>query len=141
MKTIIEDMTRVKMMLAQANGLNSKGDKHGAWEIVENLRSEFPKDNEVAGMSATLTGEVAEFVTWLKKAKQLEDRRKLGPALAYYLKAKAAYPVSSFVEEGVDRIVRETFPGNYEEEKEESPAKEALLPDSLGAEDRAATNS
>ena len=143
LKTIIEDMTRVRMMLEQAKGLSSKGDKHGAWEIVENLRTEFPKDNEVAGMSATLTGEVAEFVTWLKKAKQLEDRRKLGPALAYYLKAKATYPVSSFVEKGVDRIVKETFPGNYDEDEQDEviPVKQTPLPDAVGTENAAPSSS
>ena len=110
LQEIIEDMAGVQMALQQAKGLALKGDKHGAWEIVEEYREKFPTDSEVTSMSAQLTGEVAQFVTWLKNAKQLEDARKLGPALAYYLKAKEVYPVSSFVEEGIDRIVKEIFP-------------------------------
>lgn len=131
LKEIIEDMTGVQMALQQAKGLSAKGDKHGAWEIVEELREEFPNDSEVSVMSAQLTGEVAQFVSWLKSGKELEDARKLGPALAYYLKAKETYPVSSFVERGIDRIVDELFgekEGDNERSKnasaDESEAKE-----------------
>ena len=110
LKEVIEDMTLVQMGLQQAKGLNAKGDKHGAWEIVEEMREKFPADAEISVMSAQLTGEVAQFVSWLKNAKRLEEARKMGPALAYYLKAKEVYPFSSFVEEGVDRIVADLFP-------------------------------
>ncbi|MCB1098651.1 MAG: hypothetical protein KDN22_23975 [Verrucomicrobiae bacterium] len=116
LKEIIEDMTRVQMGLQQAKGLSAKGDKHGAWEIVEELREKFPTDAEISVMSAQLTGEVAQFVSWLKNAKRLEEAQKMGPALAYYLKAKEVYPVSSFVERGVDRIVDDLFPDATDEE-------------------------
>ncbi|MDA0814256.1 MAG: hypothetical protein O3C21_17935 [Verrucomicrobia bacterium] len=118
LKEVIEDMTLVQMGLQQAKGLSAKGDKHGAWEIVEEMREKFPTDAEISVMSAQLTGEVAQFVSWLKNAKRLEEARKLGPALAYYLKAKEVYPVSSYVEEGVDRIVADLFPDAADDEDE-----------------------
>ena len=63
-------------------------------------------------MRSDLATDVAEFVSALKNAERLEERRQNGSSLAWYLKARKMYPHSVFAKRGIGRLVDEILPND-----------------------------
>ncbi|WP_009961139.1 hypothetical protein [Verrucomicrobium spinosum] len=105
LKKVLTDMGRVNFSIAAATNLAQSSNLAGAWETMERTYSEFPDDPEVSRLRSDFSIKATEFVGALQKAKQHEDRRQTGSALAWYLKAKTQYPPSEFAREGINRQV------------------------------------
>jgi tetratricopeptide (TPR) repeat protein len=102
---VLIKMNKLLVISSGANTLLQQGDSIGAWETVEKAFKEFPEDAELSRMRSDLSVRASEFVSALQKAEQHEERRQIGSALAWYLKARIQYPRSSFASEGVNRQV------------------------------------
>lgn len=105
LRKVLTDMGRVNFSIAAATNLAQSSNLAGAWETMERTYSEFPDDPEVSRLRSDFSIKATEFVGALQKAKQHEDRRQTGSALAWYLKAKTQYPPSEFAREGINRQV------------------------------------
>jgi tetratricopeptide (TPR) repeat protein len=105
LKKVLTDMNRMNLMIAGATGNEQHGNVAGAWETIEQAYKDFPEDPEVARLRSDLSVKATEFVGALQKAKEHENRKQTGSALAWYLKAKNQYPPSEFAGEGIRRIV------------------------------------
>lgn len=105
LKKVLTDMGRVNFSIAAATNLAQSSNLAGAWETMEKTYTEFPDDPEVSRLRSDFSIKATEFVGALQKAKQHEDRRQTGSALAWYLKAKTQYPPSEFAREGINRQV------------------------------------
>ena len=105
LKKVLTDMGRVNFSIAAATNLAQGSNLAGAWETMERTYAEFPDDPEVSRLRSDFSIKATEFVGALQKAKQHEDRRQTGSALAWYLKAKTQYPPSEFARDGINRQV------------------------------------
>ncbi|MEM8952959.1 MAG: hypothetical protein AAGD22_02295 [Verrucomicrobiota bacterium] len=107
---ILNDIAKIDLSINQAEKLTQLGDKHGAWETVEELHQEFSDDPKLSTVRSDLATDVAPFVSALKEAERLEDRNQTGSSLAWYLKARRMYPNSTFAKAGVNRLVELVLP-------------------------------
>ncbi len=105
LKKVLTDMNRMNLVIAAATSNEQHGNVPGAWETIEQAYKEFPDDAEIGRLRSDLSVKATEFVGALQKAKEHEDRRQTGSALAWYLKAKNQYPPSEFAGEGIKRII------------------------------------
>ena len=103
---VVSDVTEVTMVVKLAEEQSRTGNSFGAWEAVEKVYGRFPEDQEVTKMRSNLSVKASEFVSAIEKAKQHEERKQSGSALAWYLKAKYMYTGSDFAKTGIDRVVK-----------------------------------
>lgn len=110
LQTVLENMAIVESALIRAQEIQKRGDSIGAWESAERAYTQFPDDNKLNQVRATLTTQAADFVRTLRTAEELEKKKQPGSSLAWYLKAQQQYPPSEFAREGVDRLIHELLP-------------------------------
>jgi hypothetical protein len=104
-KKVVEDVTEVTMVVKVAEEQSRSGNSFGAWEAVEKVYARFPEDPEVTKIRSELSVKASEYVSAIEKAKQHEQRKQSGSALAWYLKARHMYPPSSFASTGIERVI------------------------------------
>jgi len=105
LRKVLIDMNRVNLVVAGANANAQQGNIAGAWEVIEKAYQEFPDDPDVARLRSDLSVKATDFVSALQHAKQHEELKQSGSALAWYLKAKGQYQPSQFAMEGINRLV------------------------------------
>ena len=105
LKKVLTDMTEVNMSIAAAANISKNGSMAAAWETIEKAFEKFPDDPEVARLRSEYSVKANDFVASLQKARQQEERKHQGSALAWYLKARNEYPRSEYASEGINRIV------------------------------------
>jgi len=111
---VLKNMEVIEGAIIRSTEISKRGDYAGAWENVERVFHQFPEDNKLNQMRATLTTEAADFVHALRVAQTFEEKREIGGGLAWYLKARKLYPPSEFAREGIDRLARQLMPEAYE---------------------------
>lgn len=104
-KKVVSDVTEVTMVVKVAEEQSRSGNSFGAWEAVEKVYARFPEDPEVTKIRSDLSVKASEYVSAIEKAKQHEQRKQSGSALAWYLKARHMYPPSSFASTGIERVI------------------------------------
>ncbi len=110
LKEVLTNIQKIDIAITHADKLVELGDKHGAWETVEDLFEEFSDDPKLSKVRSDLATEVADFVSALKNGERLEERDQNGSSLAWYLKARSMYPNSAFAKRGINRLVDEILP-------------------------------
>lgn len=105
LKKVLTDMGRVNMVVHAAGEAARKGNSFGAWEAIEREYEQFPEDTEITKMRSELSVKASEFVSAIQRAKEHEQRKQIGSALAWYLKARRLYPPSDFASAGLQRLV------------------------------------
>ena len=105
LKKVLTDMNRVNMVVHAAGEAARNGNSFGAWEAIEREYEQFPDDPEITKMRSELSVKASEFVSAIEKAKQHEQRKQSGSAIAWYLKARRLYPPSEFARNGIQRLV------------------------------------
>ena len=110
LKKVLEDMQTIEGAVLRSSEIAKRGDYAGAWETVETVFKQFPDDNKLNQVRASLTTEAAEFVRTLRTAEGLETKKQYGSSLAWYLKAQQLYPASTYAADAVQRLVKEVLP-------------------------------
>lgn len=105
LKKVLTDMNRVNMVVHAAGEAARNGNSFGAWEAIEREYEQFPDDPEITKLRSELSVKASEFVSAIQKAKQHEQRKQSGSAIAWYLKARRLYPPSEFARSGIQRLV------------------------------------
>ncbi|TDU70976.1 hypothetical protein EI77_02094 [Prosthecobacter fusiformis] len=105
LKKVLTDMNRVNMVVHAAGESARNGNSFGAWEAIEREYEQFPDDPEITKLRSDLSVKASEFVSAIEKAKQHEQRKQSGSAIAWYLKARRLYPPSEFARNGIQRLV------------------------------------
>lgn len=101
---VIMDMTRVNMVVHGASQA-AASNPFGAWEQVEKEYQNFPEDPEITRLRSELSVKASEYVSAIEKARQHEQRKQTGSAIAWYLKARRLYPPSEFARDGIQQLV------------------------------------
>ena len=112
LKKVLEDMQVIESTIIRCNEIAKRGDAAGAWENAERVFQQFPDDNKLNQLRASLTTEASDFVRSLRTAQQLEAKDQTGSSLAWYLKAQKIYPPSEFAQEGIYRLVKKVLPNS-----------------------------
>lgn len=107
---VLATMEQIEGGIIRSTEIAKRGDYAGAWENIERVFEKFPDDSKLNQLRATLTTEAADFVRALRIAKQHEDRKEHGTALAWYLRAQKLYPASDFAKEGIERLSTSILP-------------------------------
>ena len=127
---VLAKVRQLDMAVTQSDQLADAGDPHGAWEVLEKASHEAPADNEINRRRATLAGRAADLSATISKAQRLEKNGELGPALAWYLKARAVYPPSLLAKEGIDKlsgkILQQSGPRPVDDEPSPTPGSSTL---------------
>lgn len=110
-KKVLIDMNRVNMVVHGAGQL-AASNPYGAWEQVEKEYQHFPEDAEITRLRSELSVKASEYVSAIEKAKQHEQRKQTGSAIAWYLKARRLYPPSEFARDGIQRLVAALNPAD-----------------------------
>lgn len=110
-KKVLIDMNRVNMVVHGAGQL-AASNPYGAWEQVEKEYQHFPEDAEITRLRSELSVKASEYVSAIEKAKQHEQRKQTGSALAWFLKARRLYPPSEFARDGIQRLVATLNPAD-----------------------------
>ncbi len=110
LRGIITNITKIDIAIQQAEKLAQVGNRFGAWETVEEVFQDFPDDPPLSKARSDYATSVAPFVSALKKAEDLEDRRQTGSSLAWFLKARQMYPASTFAARGIQRLTDRLVP-------------------------------
>lgn len=101
---VLAKVRQLDLAVTQSDQLADAGDAHGAWEIMEKAAQEAPGDNEINRRRASLAGRAADLSSSISKAQRFEKAGETGPALTWYLKARAAYPPSQLARDGIDKL-------------------------------------
>lgn len=107
---IVNNIQEIEIAIQQADALSKGGNPYAAWEIVEIVFQRFPDDPPLGTVRSDLATNVAEFVSSLKTAENLEERGQTGSSLAWFLKSRKMYPGSSFAKAGIERLVEKILP-------------------------------
>jgi hypothetical protein len=110
LKKVLENMQLIEGTIARCTEIAKRGDYAGAWESAERMSRQFPDDNKLNELRASLTTEAAEFVHCIRTAQSLEQKGQVGSSLAWYLKAQKLYPPSEFAQEGIQRLIPTIIP-------------------------------
>jgi len=110
LQQILENIQVIEIAMQQADALAKGGNPYAAWETIEQVFQKFPDDSPLGTVRSDLATDVAEFVSTLKTAENLESRDQTGSSLAWFLKSRKIYPNSLFAREGIERLVEKILP-------------------------------
>jgi hypothetical protein len=68
--------------------------------------STIPDDLKLTQLRAEYSTQSPDFVRNINTAKDDEEKKEYGTALAWYLKAQSVYPMSDLSKEGIARVVK-----------------------------------
>ncbi len=99
---VIDQVSRVELLVAQSAELDTQGEPYAAWELLAEAAKISADDAALNKARAELAPRVADFVQYLNRAeRQAEDGHPAG-SLAAYLKAQDIYPASRLCREGIE---------------------------------------
>ncbi|MDZ4402989.1 hypothetical protein [Prosthecobacter sp.] len=104
LKKVLVDMNRVNMIIHGASE-TARSSPAQAWEMVEKEARQFPDDPELTKLRADLGVKASDFVSAIEHGRQHEEKKQVGSALSWYLKAKRMHPPSELARDGVKRLV------------------------------------
>jgi ribosomal protein L18 len=122
---ILLDMQKIEGAIMRAQEMARRGEHRGAWEAIQRTYEQFPNDNKLNQLRADLTTKASDFVRILETAKEMEDRKQVGSALGWYLKAQNIYPYSDYARDGIHRLSQEIMPDSSRETDQEPGPAEA----------------
>lgn len=101
---VLAKVRQLDMAVSQSDHLADAGDSFGAWELLEKAAQEVPGDSEINRRRASLAGQAADLSSSVSKAQRFEKSGELGPALTWFLRARASYAPSVLAKEGIQRL-------------------------------------
>lgn len=104
LRTVVEKLGQVEMLLAQAREIAEYENPHAAWEMLLAARRIAPDDVALARAEARLVPRVAAFANLLEEARISEQSGDYALSLARYLAAQDIYPVSRECRQGIERV-------------------------------------
>jgi len=110
LRTIMGRMQEIEAAIMRSQEISRRGDPTGAWEGLEITFEKYPDDPKLTQMRADFTTKAPDFVNDIRQAKDYEDKKEYGSALAWYLRAQGRYPMSDLAKQGIQRVVRQIAP-------------------------------
>lgn len=100
---VIDQVSRIELLVAQSAELDTQGEPYAAWELLAEAAKISADDAALNKARAELAPRVADFVQYLNRAeRQSEDGHPAG-SLAAYLTAQDIYPASRLCREGIEK--------------------------------------
>ncbi len=100
---VIDQISRIELLVAQSTELDTQGEPYAAWELLAEAAKISADDSSLNKARAELAPRVADFVQYLDRAdRQATDGHPAG-SLAAYLTAQDIYPASRICREGIEK--------------------------------------
>lgn len=125
---IIHNITRIDGTIRLAEESSRNGNDFAAWEALDELRDEFPKDPALLQRLEKLSSKVADFTVALNRAREFEDNDlnpQTGSALSWYFEAKSIYPESKHAKTGIERLAMRIMPDGVDQATSDPAASPA----------------
>lgn len=74
-------MQMVEGAIIRCNEIARRGDYAGAWQSAERVFQQFPEDNQLNQLRATLTTQAADVVRSIRTGQELEEKSRVGSSL------------------------------------------------------------
>jgi hypothetical protein len=110
LREVMDRMQEIEAAIMRSQEISRRGDPTGAWEGLEITFEKYPDDPKLTQMRADFTTKAPDFVNDIRQAKDYEDKKEYGSALAWYLRAQGRYPMSDLAKQGIQRVVRQIAP-------------------------------
>lgn len=104
LKEAVEKISRVDILIAGAQEMDTQGNAFQAWEMLAEAEKIYADDHVLARAQAKLAPRVANFVGALDRADQAEQDGNYALSLTRYLEAKEIYPASKLGRQGIERL-------------------------------------
>ena len=110
LKEVLSRMQEIETSIMRSQEIAKRGDYAGAWEGLEVTFNQYPDDLKLTQLRAEYSTQTPDFVKDINTAKQNEEKQEYGSALAWYLKAQNAYPMSDLSKIGISKVVKKILP-------------------------------
>ncbi len=110
LKEVLSRMQEIETSIMRSKEIARRGDYAGAWEGLEVTFNQYPDDLKLTQLRAEYSTQTPDFVRDINTAKQNEEKQEYGSALAWYLKAQNAYPMSDLSKIGISKVVKKILP-------------------------------
>ncbi|MGB0259754.1 MAG: hypothetical protein ACPGES_13975, partial [Coraliomargarita sp.] len=121
---VIDQVSRVELLVAQSSELDTQGEPYAAWELLAEAAKISADDAALNKARAELAPRVADFVQYLNRAeRQAADGHPAG-SLAAYLTAQDIYPASRLCREGIDQQANRIMALVKENQESREPSAE-----------------
>jgi hypothetical protein len=110
LKTVVDQVAEIEMVINGAGRLEKAGDRYGAWEALKDIQKTHPDDNELNRHLTRLSESCGDFISAVNEAQKHEAGGRTGVALASWLLAEQIYPNSKLAREGIERVVNKVLP-------------------------------
>ena len=99
---VIDQVSRIELLVAQSAELDTQGEPYAAWELLAEAALINSDDAALNKARAELAPRVADFVRYLDRAQRQADNGLPAGSLAAYLTAQDIYPASRLCREGIE---------------------------------------
>ncbi len=123
---IIKRVSELEILVTQAEEMARQDQPYAAWELLVQASELSEEDPVLNRAQARLAPRVAEFVGRLDRARRAEEAENDPVALAAYLNAQQAYPLSRLSRLGIDRVSTRIMDRLSETQTEAEPAEPAV---------------
>ena len=106
LKEIVNKISQIDILVAQANELHAQGNSYIAWEMLEKAKTLDEDDPVLARAIAALAPHVADYVKILNRAKTAERQKRYSEALNNFLQAQDIFPTSQECRLGIERAAK-----------------------------------
>jgi hypothetical protein len=110
LREVMSRMQEIETSIMRAQEIARRGDYAGAWEGLQTTFIHYPDDLKLTQLRAEYSTQSPDFVRNINTAKDDEEKKEYGTALAWYLKAQSVYPMSDLSKEGIARVVKILLP-------------------------------
>jgi tetratricopeptide (TPR) repeat protein len=110
LREVMSRMQEIETSIMRAQEIARRGDYAGAWEGLQTTFIHYPDDLKLTQLRAEYSTQSPDFVRNINTAKDDEEKKEYGTALAWYLKAQSVYPMSDLSKEGIARVVKVLLP-------------------------------
>lgn len=101
---VIRNIGSIDGAVAYAKEMSRVGQPYAAWEKLDGVHKQFPKDPVLNQEMTKMAPQVADFTRALQDAISHEDNNQVGSALAMFYQARHIHPQSTIAQEGIERL-------------------------------------
>lgn len=103
---VITNITSIERAVEGAKEMARVGQPYAAWEKLDVVHKDFPKDPILNQELTRMAPEVADFTRALQDAIEREKNGQVGSSLSLFYQARHIHPMSTIAKEGIDRMSR-----------------------------------
>jgi len=98
--------------MKKADAQQDQGMNEAAWETLKQATDRYYDHKGLSQRLTQLNPKVADFISLINDGEQATNKKNLGSALSYYLKAREIHPNSKYANDAIKRIMGHKLKGS-----------------------------